>query len=177
MTRLRPIGVEKRKLDGSVSARHSAQLVRATRHSVAWLVPAGTRRERPMRERTEHVERTELWLAPRRRPWLVCARPSRAEGSVDVTVHAALPAELTPGAVTWVDLDLDLLVEASGAIQLRDVDVFVARARGFAYPDDVVATAWAGIGEATGRLVREAWPFDGTLARLLASLEPVGAAR
>jgi hypothetical protein len=177
VTRLRPIEVEKRKLDGSVSARHAAQLVRATRHSIAWLVPAGTRRERPLREHVEQVERKELWLAPRQRPWLVCARPSAAEGALDVTVHAALPAETTPGGVAWIDLDLDLLVEASGAIELRDVDVFVARAREFSYPDDVVATAWAGIGEATGRLVRASWPFDGTFSRLLASLEPVRAGR
>ena len=55
--------VVKRKWDGSVSAVDDARPVAVSGDRWAWLVPAGSRRERPGKGAVEVVGRDELWVA------------------------------------------------------------------------------------------------------------------
>jgi hypothetical protein len=80
--------VEKRKWDGSVSAVDDGHPVAETERLLAWLVPAGSERQRPNTGRVEVVPTDEIWAATPGGWWVLC-------GYVDDTtverykVHAA----------------------------------------------------------------------------------------
>jgi protein associated with RNAse G/E len=163
----RSIDVEKCKLDGSVASKGEGLLVAKTDRCVVWIAPAGRAGKSPVARGATDSRAPALWLAPRGQPWVICA-PLRQQGTIErVTVHSALPVDVGRSRVRWVDLDLDLEIESSLAVSLRDVDDFVRRATEFSYSDEVIETAWSGIADVTRRLIRRAWPFDGTLDELV----------
>jgi hypothetical protein len=79
------------------------------------------------------------------------------EGSriLEVKVDAALPAPLRRGRFLFVDLDVDVVRDAAGAVGVRDWDIFEERAEAFGYTDDSRAVARAG--EAFGVALLAAW--------------------
>jgi hypothetical protein len=161
------VEIEKRKWDGSVAVRDRGVLIESSDEMVAWLVPAGTTRERPRKHQVDTLPRTELWLAPRRRSWLVCARSTKDEDLDEMLVHACLPILVRPEKLEWIDLDLDLHRDADGTITLQDIDDFAARAESLGYSQEAIRAAWIGISDAAQRMARGGRPFDGTLERML----------
>jgi hypothetical protein len=161
------VQVEKLKWDGDVVARDEGVLLERSDALVAWVVPAGSVREHPHRETTEDVPATELWLAPRRCSW-VARLLAESDGPPDrVIAHASLPIEAEGARLSWVDLDLDLHLDRSGSISLRDIGDFATRAQALGYSEEAIRAAWLGIGDAGNRLSRSMWPFDETLDELL----------
>lgn len=169
----RAIRVEKRKWDGTVSARTPAVLL-AGGEAPIWRVAPGARRERPRRGTAEPVRLEEVSVAGGAAWWIATARI--AGGRVlAYHVDAALPARLgADGVLRFCDLDLDLVADVSG-VRVRDADVLARRAGEMGYPDAVVRGAWAGLADARHRLAAGAWPFDGSLLRFAAFVaDPAG---
>jgi hypothetical protein len=158
--------VEKRKWDGSVSAREEALLLESETRCLAWRVRAGTRRERPARGGSERVEQDELWLSPSEVPVVLCSYLT-AENTVEsYELHAACEATVMEAdLLSWIDLDLDVILE-DGNVNVVDEATFMEHARTMHYPERVVRAAWSGIAAVAPRFVNHEWPFDGSLDAL-----------
>ena len=159
------IAVEKRKWDGSVSAREEALLLE-TERCLAWRVSAGTRREHPARGVTEDVGQDELWLSPNEVPVVLCSYLTTGNTVERYELHAACETTAMDGdLVSWIDLDLDVALE-DGTVKVLDEAAFMEHADTMHYPEHVVRTAWSGIADVTPRFVNREWPFDGFLDAL-----------
>jgi protein associated with RNAse G/E len=158
------VRVVKRKWDGSVSALDDAQPVAVSGDRWAWLVLAGSRRERPGKGATEVVGRDELWVAVPGEWWVLCGYADADRSLVGYEVHAAAPFE-APGSedqIVWVDLDLDFEI-AGDQLALHDEAQFHDHASTMGYPDHVVRGAWSGISSIAPRYTTGDWPFDGSM--------------
>jgi protein associated with RNAse G/E len=162
--------VEKRKWDGRVSTVDHGRIVDAPRGAVAWIVPAGTTREK--HGQVQVVDDDEVWVAVPGEWWVLCGR-SAADGSIArYVLNAAAPFEPPgPEGISWIDLDLDYEVSGDN-IALVDEAEFHAHAQTMDYPDDVVRGAWSGISNIAPRYTTGEWPFDGWMQRCLAESRP-----
>jgi protein associated with RNAse G/E len=158
------VRVVKRKWDESVSAVDTAHALSVPGDTYAWIVPAGSRRERPQRTNADVVAGDELWIAVPGEWWILCGYLDANGALTGYKVHASAPFEApgSPAEITWVDLDLDFEVTAS-QLALLDEDEFHDHARTMAYPDHVVRGAWSGIATIAARYTTGEWPFDGSL--------------
>lgn len=166
----RTLRIEKRKWDGSVSAVDVGEALDAGEGVHAWLVRAGSERQRPSKGEVETLDVDELWLAAPGEWWVLCAYGLVSGEIHDYRVHAAAPFEAPDGdSVVWIDLDLDFDV-AGDDVSLEDEAEFHAHAKTMAYPDDVVRGAWTGVSVIAARYTNTEWPFDGLVERLFRSL-------
>jgi hypothetical protein len=160
----RVVRVVKRKWDGSTSAVDAAVPLSGVAGCTAWLVPAGSRRERVAAHRVEVVGRQELWLAVPGEWWVLCGYTDGAGSLTGYKVHASAPFEAPQDdhEISWIDLDLDFEVTGND-VALRDEAEFHDHARAMGYPDQIVRGAWAGIATIAARYTNGDWPFDGSM--------------
>jgi hypothetical protein len=162
------VRVVKKKWDGTVSAVSSASLLAVPGDSSAWLVPAGSRRERPRKGEVEVVGRDELWVAVPGEWWVLCGHTDAHRRLNGYKVHASAPFETSSSdqEIVWVDLDLDFEV-VGDEVALQDEAQFHDHASTMGYPDEVVRGAWSGISVIAARYTNGDWPFDGTMQEWL----------
>ncbi len=93
---------------------------------------------------------------------------------------ASLPAEVSGRSVSFVDLDLDVVVvpTASGlSYSVKDQAVFAARRLSMGYSEEACRAANRGMGIGLRMVRRRSFPFDGSaealLGRVLASEGPL----
>lgn len=90
--------------------------------------------------------------------------------------NIAYPPQFIEGdapRVSYVDLDLDILVFPDGTTELHDEDEFARYREQFAYPAETVARAWQTVNDVTARIRRRAHPFRfAPLPALLRRLRP-----
>ena len=164
------VRIEKRKWDGSVSAIEVGRRVDNVEGLVAWLVPAGSERQRPTAGRVEPVTSDEIWAAVPGEWWVLCGYASPSRQIEHFKVHAAAPfvRTQTAGEIVWIDLDLDFEVTGDD-VEIEDESEFHEHARTMGYPDYVVRGAWSAISWIATRYTTGGWPFDGTIQRCLDS--------
>ncbi|HEU5454462.1 MAG TPA: hypothetical protein VFU85_02130 [Nocardioides sp.] len=162
------IRVVKRKWDGTVSAVDTAYPLVVPGDRSAWLVHAGTRRERPAAAAIEVVGSDELWVAVPGEWWVLCGRTDAARSLSGYKVHAAFPFEApcSDDEIVWVDLDLDFDVSGD-QVDIQDETQFHEHARSMGYPEAVVRGAWSGISTIAASYTNRDWPFDGTMQEWL----------
>jgi hypothetical protein len=161
------VAVEKRKYDGTVSARVDGELLPTTNGAIGWLVRAGAARSHPTKGTVEQVPADEVWVARPGEWWVLCAKVGGDRTIDEYVLHAATPFEAPAGGdIAWVDLDLDFEVHGQRSA-LEDETQFHEHARAMAYPDDVVVGAWSGISALAPCFTTGAWPFDGSLGALV----------
>lgn len=157
------VRVVKRKWDRTVSTVDAAHRLSVPDDTSAWIVPAGSRRERPRGETIEVVGDAELWVAVPGEWWILCGYLDTRGSLQGYKIHAAAPFEAPNGdEITWVDLDLDFEITGD-QLALLDEAEFHTHARSMDYPDQVVRGAWSGIAMMAARYTNGDWPFDGTL--------------
>lgn len=157
------VAVEKRKWDGSVSTRSPGWLLDDLHGRRCWLVPDGAPCERPRLGRVEPASGDVIYAAAGAW-WVVSVRMAEDGAPGPYRVDAALsPGHAGNGALRWIDLDLDLILDGAD-IELRDHADFRRRAREMAYPPEVCEGAWSGVRDAVCRQAAGTWPFDGSLA-------------
>ena len=71
-----------------------------------------------------------------------------------------LPAEFDGRVLTFVDLDIDVLVAPDQSVRILDEDEFAANAISYRYPEDVLARVPLALAELTGIIERREYPFD-----------------
>jgi len=110
-------------------------------------------------------------LVPADTFWTACFHP--ADPVVDVDV--VLPVRWVDGALEEVDLELDVLRNADGAVRVRDRDAFDRVRAAHAMPADLAARAEETCALLVGLVERRAEPFGlvgpARLARFLADVE------
>jgi len=163
--------VEKRKWDGTVSARWAARVVSREASVWCWRTDIGTIRERPRLDALEVVTQEELSVAGQ--GWWVLTAFLDADGRIErMKVDAATPVTAETDRLLWfVDLDLDLQIEGSSVI-VRDEDVLVRRAREMGYPPEVCGRARAALEDVAARWATRRWPFDAALIQFGARAGP-----
>ena len=129
----------------------------------AWLVPAGSTRQRPASAPSKPRLRRALG---RGAGGVVGALRLHGRGPVanGYKVHASGPFEVPPGddEIVWVDLDLDFVVHGD-EVELDDEAQFHDHARTMGYPDASSGVRWSGISTIAARYTNGDWPFDGTM--------------
>lgn len=146
-----------RKYDGSLHWHLTLRRLGEDAHGV-WLgAPAGIEIRRgtepPIRSKAAHVQ-----LIPQDAWWVAAfnAPPNRTEIYVDVTTPSTW---VSPGEVTMIDLDLDVIRRRDGLIEVDDEDEFAEHQVAFGYPDDVIAHATEASRWLTGALADGTEPF------------------
>jgi hypothetical protein len=111
---------------------------------------------------------TIRWLGTRA-PATVVVKLDDAGSLIGVKIDAALPVRLRGSRLLFVDLDVDVLRDAAGAVTVRDWDVFESRLETLHYTAASRAVAQAG--EAFGRALLAAWEptLEADVARILAA--------
>jgi hypothetical protein len=160
MARVR-LTIEKRKWDGTVSARWPADS-RSDGERLVWRTPAGTRRERPRRGESEVVEQEER-SATCGAGWVVTAVVDARGGLVRYEVDATLGGERPwDGLFVFMDIDLDLEI-AGDEETVQDLIQFARRREAMDYPPLLLGAALSGLDDALARSRAGRWPFDGSL--------------
>lgn len=167
-----PVVIEKRKWDGTVSARWAALLARDG-DRLTWITPAGTIRRRPRRGGDETTTRLEVsatlgsgWVATA----VIDAEGLLSHYHVDATGGGEVARD---GVMGYVDLDLDLRL-GDGDPAVADLVEFAQRREEMGYPAGLLSRAVIALDDALTRYWHGAWPFDGSLVRLGADEPPAG---
>lgn len=84
--------------------------------------------------------------------------------STPLYVNISTPAEWFDDRVTWIDLDLDVVRNAAGDVEVVDRDEFERHSRTFEYPAELVAGAEAATAEVYDLVMRNRPPFDDVAA-------------
>ena len=100
------------------------------------------------------AEVTLRWLGTRA-PATIIVKLDEAARIVEVKVDAALPVPFRRGRFVFVDLDVDVVRDAAGAVTVRDWDTFEGRADLLGYTDATRTVARAG--ESFGLALLDAW--------------------
>lgn len=172
-----PVRILKRKYDGRITREVGGDLVEAT--ADGWLV---VHTETGMHTSLKHGAPALQWphmlcFASMVEPliwWLFYDELGRFDHA---HADAALPARLTSREISFIDLDLDVIVEDNYSYYVRDEDEFAAHRQAMSYPPEVVSAALRGILLAKQAVERRTYPFDGSaellLGRILAARGPL----
>ena len=123
-----------------------------------WLgAPRGTLMERP--GSTFRTDWEQVTLVPDGAPFVATfySRPAPVEVYVDISGHATW----SEGAVTAVDLDLDVVRGWTGRVWVDDEDEFADHRVRLGYPDEVVALATRSCDEVRAAVGAGLAPYDG----------------
>jgi protein associated with RNAse G/E len=71
-----------------------------------------------------------------------------------------MPPVLSDGTLTYIDLDIDILVQPDFSYQVLDLDEFEANAARFEYPEQVKAEAHAAVDELIALIETRQYPFS-----------------
>ncbi len=155
----RTVRVASTKYDGSWHYEFDAQLLAHEGPMLRLLVTEGTPFTGYRGEGAIRTTFTALFWSDRDYNLYHNHRPM---GRRRITSYAnvALPAVLDGDVLRWVDLDLDVIVDANGGVVLDDEDEFEDHRLRFAYPRDVVARAIAARDELLRLAAAGAFPFD-----------------
>ena len=134
----RPIRIESTKYDGSAHYRFDATLLSQEGPLLTAVVEAGTVMDGYRGDVEVRTAFTALFWTDRHYNAYQNFQPVGAR-SIVVYANVGTPARLEGDVIRWVDLDLDVFVDAAGAVTLDDVDEFEQHRERFAYPERLVA--------------------------------------
>ncbi|HSV39880.1 MAG TPA: DUF402 domain-containing protein [Nocardioidaceae bacterium] len=121
-------------------------------------VPVGTVIARP--GATVVTRQPQVVLFPAA-PYVATFYSPEADPPCRVYVDIATVPEISPGLVTSVDLDLDVIVGNHGRVWVDDEDEFADHQVRWGYPSAVIAEARASCDAIVEAVTRRAAPFDG----------------
>jgi predicted RNA-binding protein associated with RNAse of E/G family len=136
-----------------------ALLLGTDRHGTWAGLPVGTVIARP--GATVVTSQPQVVLFPAA-PYVATFYAPEADPPCRVYVDIATVPEVSPGLVTSVDLDLDVIVGNHGRVWVDDEDEFADHQVRWGYPAEVVADAVASCETIVEAVTRRAPPFDGT---------------
>lgn len=157
-----------RKYDGSLHWHFTARLLGEDEHGV-WVGQAAGAAVVKGNGPVVPISFARAGVVPRRAGWVAWfgPAPDPIEVYCDVTTVAVWPTE---AEVTMVDLDLDVIRERDGSIQLLDEDEFAVHQLRYRYPDDVIAEASRTAGWLCAALDDGTQPFASAYLQWLAQV-------
>jgi uncharacterized protein len=109
------------------------------------------------------TEHDSLFLLPPGAWWSLSWWPGHE--AIELYVNIQTPAAWADDRVVTADLDLDVIRFHDGRVEVVDRDEFELHQARYGYPEDLVAATERAAAEAFERVVANAPPFDGALAR------------
>lgn len=173
-----PVRVRKLKYDGTVRREFSGDLVEV--RPDGWLVVYhdAARHEsfkdgRPVTQSTAEA-RDGTWTAPHlfyvlseREPLAVAFAFDALGGLIAMHADAALPATASGRVMSFVDLELDLVIGTDYSFSARDFETFERNAATMSYDEAARTAAHEGLALAKRLVLERAYPFDGSMEQLL----------
>ena len=160
------IVVRKRKFDGSVKSEWSGELLPTLSDGWVSVLHDPPRHLKRSAGEIEEVRATFVRCFWVDRPLAVLLEYGDDGRFVSAKCDASLPAEMLDRVISFTDLDLDLIVDATLSCHIRDEGTFDRRRRTMSYSAATVHEARTGLGFAA-RLVEElAFPFDASMRSL-----------
>lgn len=173
-----PVRVRKLKYDGTVRREFTGDLVEARQDG--WLVVYHDAARHESFKDGRRVTQLPAeagngtWAAPHlfyllseREPLAVAFAFDALGELVAMHADAALPATVSGREMSFVDLDLDLVIETDYSFSARDFETFERNATTMGYDDTARTSAHEGLALARRLVLERAYPFDGSLERLL----------
>jgi protein associated with RNAse G/E len=161
------VRVHSTKYDGSLHYRYATELVSAGAGELRLFTPAGTACE-SYRGPVEITHPT-LMVYWSDRPWNVHLSWFPDGRLRHWYVNVASPATWDDGVLRFVDLDLDVILRASGEIVVLDEDDLARHRVRFGYPDALVERIHETVAEVRDAMDARVSPFDDSLVGWLAS--------
>ena len=160
---MRPIRIESTKYDGSKHYRLDATVVRESADEIHAYTPPGLTMD-TYRGQLATVSHTLRIFWPDR-DWNLFVRWRPDWSLENYYVNICTPAVWNAAAVTWTDLDLDLILRPQDAEPLLDdAEEFESHSLQWQYPTELVERCWATVEHVGDLMRRRASPFDGGLA-------------
>ena len=172
-----PVRVFKRKYDGRLTREVEGDLIEAS--DSGWLVVHNDAElHRSWKRGAPAVQWPHLLMFASTFEPLTWWLFYDALGELDhAHADAALPATIASREISYVDLDLDLIVAADLTYYVRDEAEFAVHRESMGYPGEVVSAALRGMLLAKQAVDGRRYPFDGSaallLGRVLASRGPL----
>lgn len=126
-------------------------------HGRWFCLPAGARVQRGAEEPRIYPQATALVL--RDDLWWVGYWNADREAQPELYIDIATPARWSPGRVTLIDLDLDVVRSWQGEVEIVDRDEFELHQVELAYPRELIEAAERTASEVADLVVRRAEPF------------------
>jgi protein associated with RNAse G/E len=146
------------KFDRSPSFRWVASVSRVSADELVLLSPGGTEIESDLHGPFCPLFDAETWFW-RERWWNVTSYADGPPEAYRYYADVALPPEVAPGVVTYVDLELDVVVRPDLGYEIVDRDEFEEACRTMPIPGDVRIRAEAAVGEIEEMIRRREAPF------------------
>jgi len=163
------ITVTARKFDGTAHYQWETRLLERNERYIAVRGEYGRVLKHFSKQRTFRMENEsiELYLP---QEWF-CVIADVENGRISSWYcNIALPIEVEGAGITFVDADLDLTGPDLQHMELVDEDEFLANTSKMDYPEWLVTGARAAVVELRRRIDEQAFPFDGTIDRLLRTM-------
>ncbi|MBI5948905.1 MAG: DUF402 domain-containing protein [Chloroflexi bacterium] len=168
-----PVTTRKLKFDGTAKAPWEGHLVEAI--GDRWLVVYYE--APPHRTETGETIAHALRYFGMDCPLSVLACFDATGRVLEWQADAGLPSRIDGRTIDFVDLDIDLMVDAAGRSRVRDILAFERNRRAMAYSQEAVTAAHSGIRLAQELFAARECPFDGSaeaiLGRVLAAQGPL----
>lgn len=73
--------------------------------------------------------------------------------------NISTPPQLSNGELSYIDLDIDVLVRPDFSFQMLDVDEFEQNAKRYGYPENIKQRTYAAVDELTSMIGHRQFPF------------------
>ncbi len=96
--------------------------------------------------------------------WYNVFRFLEADGTTKLFYcNVNLPPTITSSVLTYIDLDIDILVRPDGSYQVLDLEEFAANAARYGYSEQVKTAAQAAVNKLASMIEARQFPFGGSL--------------
>ncbi len=164
----RRIRVLSAKYDGRLNYQWDALVLHETAEGFIWFTPGGAPFVRPTHTHPTSWDWIGVFWYDRWYSVTASLLPPHTSGDPGVLHHyycnIGTPGVWHDETFRYVDLDLDVLIDADGHQDVLDVDEFALHRERFGYPADVVACAEAAVRDVAALAQAGAPPFEGLLA-------------
>jgi protein associated with RNAse G/E len=154
-----PLRVVARKWGDRKHWEFDALLLGTDDHGIWAGVPVGTVIARPGARVVTSQDQVVLFPPA---PYVATFYSPEADPPCRVYVDIATVPEVSPGLVTSVDLDLDVIVGNHGRVWVDDEDEFAEHKAAWAYPDSLVELALTSCASVVEAVNARRPPFDGS---------------
>lgn len=149
------IEVHSVKYDGSPHRWWFSQVKSCDARGILLDTPGGTRMFGPKGGWNSRGGLTRLWWDR----WYNVYQAPKGAYTLLYYIHIATPPRWDRGKLTYVDLDLDVIMGADGTVQLVDEDEFALGIEQYGYPDHVIKKAEAAAHEVQLLLAQSPRPW------------------
>ncbi len=155
----RPITVQKFKYNGTLRSAWQGELLESPHEKWTLVLHHPERHVKQQNGKRQAHDRVFIHGFHHSKPLAVLIEYNKDLSVREIKCDAALPAKIGSKKISFVDLDLDLIVSRKLNYHVRDQVAFAKRVIRWGYPMKVRRQAYAGIKQAKTLVRKEKFPF------------------